>query len=42
MDLNKKVSDDFIRQLAKSIFETYGKEKTEQIVKELQRLLCRL
>jgi hypothetical protein len=37
--MEKKLEEDFIRQLSKSIFETYGKEKTVQLIKELQRLV---
>lgn len=35
--MDNKVADDFIRQLAKSIIETYGNDKTGQLIKELER-----
>ena len=37
--MDNKVDEDFIRQLGKSLLETYGKDKTVQLIKELERLV---
>jgi hypothetical protein len=39
--MEKKVEEDFIRQLAKSIFNTYGAEKTSELIKELEYLISK-